>query len=418
MRHAACHRRSTCRLCGSDQLSEVLSLKPTPPANAFVPESECGTDQEKFPLDIFFCDACAHVQLLDIVDPEVLFANYVYVSGTSPVFVKHFQDYAADIVKRFAPQTKDRLAIDIGSNDGTLLTQFEALGLSVLGIDPARDIARQATANGIETLAAFFSSSLAGEIKASRGTAQVVTANNVFAHADDLADIAEGVRTLLAPDGVFVFEVSYLVDVFEKTLFDTIYHEHLAYHSVKPLVRFFASHGMELIATERVASHGGSLRGIAQLADGPHLADGTVDAMVARENQLGLHEADTLRQFGGKIDAIRDELTAILAALKQAGKTVAGFGAPAKATTLMYHFGIGPDVIDFIVDDSPLKQGLFSPGMHIPVLPSTAIYSKKPDAVVILAWNFAEPIMRNHVRYLEQGGQFIVPLPTVEVVEQ
>jgi SAM-dependent methyltransferase len=410
-----CYRRDTCRLCGSRQLTLVLALTPTPPANAFVSADALAEKQPAFPLDLFFCDDCAHVQLLDVVDPELLFANYVYVSGTSPVFVKHFEDYAATIVERFVPEPNGSLVIDIGSNDGTLLTQFKALGLDVLGIDPARDIAAAATANGIETLPMFFNAELAGEIKARHGAAQVITANNVFAHADDLAGITRGIQSLLAHDGVFVFEASYLVNVFEDTLFDTIYHEHLAYHSVKPLAAFLASHGMELIAAERVSSHGGSLRGIAQLAGGPHQADGSVAALIQHEADLGLHQADTLCAFGNKIEALKGQLTVVLEELKSAGKTIAGFGAPAKATTLMYHFGIGPEMIDFIVDDSPLKQGLYSPGMHIPVLPSEAIYSKKPDAIVILAWNFAEPIIHNHARYRDHGGKFIVPLPSVEV---
>jgi len=414
----ACHRRDNCRLCGSPELTQVLALAPTPPANAFVPETALNQPQETFPLDVFFCENCGHVQLLDVVDPELLFANYVYVSGTSPVFVKHFQDYADAVCGAYLPDPAGRLALDIGSNDGTLLKQFQAKGMAVLGVDPARDIAARATEDGVETLATFFTAGLADTIRAERGPAQVITANNVFAHADDLSGITNGIRALLAPDGVFVFEVSYLVDVFENTLFDTIYHEHLAYHSVKPLVQFFAAHGMELIAAERVSSHGGSLRGTAQLAGGPHAVDDSVAAAISSEADLGLHTAETLKRFGAKIDRVRDELTAVLGEMKRAGKRIAAFGAPAKATTLMYHFGIGPDVIDFIVDDSPLKQGLFSPGMHIPVLPSEAIYSKTPEAVVILAWNFAEPIMRNHARYLERGGRFIVPLPKVEVFDR
>lgn len=409
-------RRETCRLCNSRQLTEVLALTPTPPANAFVAADARSMTQETFPLDVFFCEDCAHVQLLDVVDPELLFGNYVYVSGTSPVFVKHFDEYAERIIDEFVPEPTGRLVIDIGSNDGTLLAQFQNRGMTVLGIDPARDIAAQASAKGIETLPTFFSATLAAEIKTSHGRAQVITANNVFAHADNLADITDGIASLLAPDGVFVFEVSYLVDVFEDTLFDTIYHEHLAYHSVKPLVGFLAAHGLELIDAARVASHGGSLRGIAQRAGGPHPVAASVQVLISREAEIGLHQAATLQQFGAKINAIKDELKDVLTRLKDAGHTIAGFGAPAKATTLMYHFGIGPEMIDFIVDDSPLKQGLYSPGMHIPVLTSDALYSEKPDAVVVLAWNFAQPIMQNHARYLDQGGQFIVPLPHVETV--
>ena len=396
-------------------MTKVLALTPTPTANGFVDESGLDEEQPAFPLDVHFCESCGHVQLLDVVDPELLFANYVYVSGTSPVFVKHFEECVYTVLRKYGSGEGGGLVVDIGSNDGTLLKQFQTRGMTALGVDPARDIAAKASAEGIETLPTFFNAALADEIRTERGAAQVVTANNVFAHADGLGDITDGIRILLAPDGVFVFEVSYLVDVFEKTLFDTIYHEHLAYHSVRPLVAFFAAHGMQLIAAERISSHGGSLRGVAQVAGGPRTVEPSVADLIALEKTLGLDRADTLNAFGARINAVKSELTARLHELKAAGKTIAGFGAPAKATTLMYHFGIGPDIVDFIVDDSPLKQGLYSSGMHIPVLPSLAIYSKKPDAVIILAWNFAEPIMRNHDKYLNQGGTFIVPLPKVKI---
>ena len=410
-----CRRRDSCRLCGGDRLTQVLSLTPTPPANAFVGAEALDTPQACFPLDVFFCEDCAHVQLLDVVDPALLFENYVYVSGTSPVFVKHFEAYAGEVVQRFVAEPAGSLAIDIGSNDGTLLAAFKGLGLSVLGIDPARDIAADATARGIETRAAFFDSTLARRLAAERGPARVITANNVFAHADDLGDIVVGIRDLLAADGVFVFEVSYLVDVYENTLFDTIYHEHLAYHSVKPLLRFFAANGLRLFAAERVASHGGSLRGFVGHADGPWADDGSVAALVRHEETLGLDSAETLIAFAKKIDALRDELGDILAGIKAKGGAIAAFGAPAKATTLMYHFGFGPEIVDFIIDDSPLKQGLYSPGMHIPVLPSSALYERNPDATIILAWNFAEPIIANHAAYQQAGGQFVIPLPLVEI---
>ncbi|MCP5367785.1 MAG: class I SAM-dependent methyltransferase [Hyphomicrobiales bacterium] len=406
----SCHRRDDCRLCGGTDLALVLSLAPTPPANAFVPAEALDRAQETFPLDVFFCRSCGHVQLRDVVDPRLLFENYVYVSGTSPVFVKHFQDYAAAVMDRVAPAA-GAWVLDIGSNDGTLLRFFRERGLGVLGVDPAREIARRATEAGIETLADFFSPALARSLRRERGPAAVITANNVFAHADDLRGIAAGVCDLLADDGVFVFEVSYLVDVFEKTLFDTIYHEHLAYHSVAPLRHFFAGLGMELIDVQRVDSHGGSLRGFVQRAGGPRKVEPSVEGLVALESDLGLDRAETLQAFGARIDALGRALTARLGELKAAGKTIAAFGAPAKATTLMYHFAIGPEVVDFIVDDSPLKQGLYSPGMHIPVLPSAALYDRRPDAVVVLAWNFAESIMARHTEYLRGGGRFIVPLP-------
>ena len=413
MTDETCRRRETCRLCGGRDLILVLALTPTPPANAFVDAATKAEPQPCFPLDVFFCEACGHVQLLDVVDPALLFENYVYVSGTSPSFVKHFDEYAAALIDRFAPDAGS-LVVDIGSNDGTLLSAFQKRGLRVLGIDPARDIAARATEAGVETIADFFSCDLAKKIIADRGPAAIVTANNVFAHADDLRGIVEGIRTMLAPDGVFVFEVSYLADVVADTLFDTIYHEHLAYHSVKPLETFFAASGMRLFAVEHVASHGGSVRGMAGLADGPHQADGTAAALIAQEREAGIDQAETFKKFAAAIDALGDQLKTLIANIKADGKTIAGFGAPAKATTLMYHFGIGADEIDFIVDDSPLKQGLYSPGAHIPVLASDALYERRPDYVLILAWNFAQAIIDKHSAFLDGGGRFIVPLPELK----
>lgn len=352
--------------------------------------------------------------MLDVVDPAILFENYVYVSGTSPVFVRHFEAYANALIDRFDPASNS-LVVDIGSNDGTLLRFFKDAGFDTLGIDPAKEIARKATDDGIETWDTFFTADLTKRIIAKKGKATVVTANNVFAHADELGGIVAGVRDLLSPEGVFVFEVSYLVDVFEKTLFDTIYHEHLAYHSVKPLTRFFEAHGMRLIDAQRVDSHGGSLRGIAGLAGGPYDENPSVADLIALEEKIRLDRPETLQAYSARIDAVKAELTALLQKLKAEGKSIAGFGAPAKATTLMYHFGFGPDIIDFIADDSPLKQGLYSPGLHIPVVPSSEIYERNPDYLVILAWNFAEPIMAKHAAFKENGGHFIIPLPQVTV---
>jgi SAM-dependent methyltransferase len=412
---SSCSHRSSCRLCGGQSLTRVLSLEPTPPANAFVSAADLDRVQERYPLDVYFCDRCAHVQLLDSVDPQLLFENYVYVSGTSPVFVKHFEAYA-EFVRRRYPAPPHGFAVDIGSNDGTLLSFFRKAGLRTLGIDPAREIAARATSAGIETIAGFFTPELARRIREERGPADVITANNVFAHIDDLAGAADGVRSLLAPNGVFVFEVSYLVDVFEKTLFDTIYHEHLSYHSVKPLRRFLDSHGLQMIEAVRIDSHGGSIRVVAQHWGGPHGEQSSVAEAVALEERLGLDTAAAFHDLARRIGTLKTDAQKLLRRLKAEGRSVAGFGAPAKTTTLMYHFGIGPDIVDFIVDDSPLKQNLFTPGMHVPVLAPQAIYDRRPDYVIVLAWNFADSIMARHKAYSDAGGRFIILVPSIRIV--
>ncbi|MDA0999767.1 MAG: class I SAM-dependent methyltransferase [bacterium] len=409
------YRRDNCRLCAGGALDEVLSLRPTPPANAFVTAAERTSPQACFPLDLFLCRTCGHLQLLDVVDPEILFRNYVYVSGTSPVFVEHFRRYAEWAIGAWGLKPGD-LVVDIGSNDGSFLRFFQAAGMRTLGVDPATAIAEKASAEGIETIPAFFTPELAARIREEKGKAALIAANNVFAHADDLAGIAEGVRSLLAPGGVFTFEVSYLADVYENILFDMTYHEHLAYHSAAPLRNFFPLHGMELIEALRIDTHGGSLRGAAQRAGGTHAIGASVGERIRHEKNLGLAEAETFREFGRRIEARKEELRSLLDGFLSEGKKIAGFGAPAKLTTLMYHFELGPETIDFIVDDSPLKQGLFTPGLHIPVLPSSAIYEKKPDYVVVLAWNFADSIIERHRKFLDSGGHFIVPLPQLQVI--
>ncbi len=427
-------RRESCRLCGSDKLELVMRLTATPPANAFVSTDHLGEKDAVYPLDLHLCLDCGHLQLLDIVSADVLFRNYVYVSGTSPVFVEHFRQYAEDLMKLavwklrghplpratcreqdLAAPAGNKLVLDIGSNDGTMLKFFKAKGLRVLGVDPALDIAKGASDAGIPTLPAFFTEALAEEIKAKHGAASIVVANNVFAHADDLLGIARGVRGLLAPEGIFVFEVSYLVDVVEKTLFDTIYHEHLSYHALKPLKSFFERLGMEIFDAERVLTHGGSLRCFVQRRGAGRPLSSCVDNLINLEAKLGLHAPEAFRAFAGKIERLGNELGTLLRDLKAKGKKVAGYGAPAKATTLLYQFNLA-NVLDFIVDDSPLKQNLYTPGYHIPVLSSRAIVERKPDYLLLLAWNFAESIIKNNKTFLDQGGHIIVPLPELRVV--
>ena len=414
MRQPHHHKRHHCRLCDSTDMESVLELTPTPPANAMVPARLADQEQQCFPLDVYFCNSCHHAQLLDIIDPSDLFEEYVYVSGTSAANVDHFGRYAEQVIE-VAGLERDDLVVEIGSNDGTMLRFFKDAGMRVLGIDPARSIAEAATAAGIETLAEFFTPELATRIREKYGPVKAVVANNVCAHIDDLRSAVKAAAILIDADGVFVMQVSYLLDVYRKTLFDTIYHEHVDYHRVAPLRRFFDSLGMNLWDSVRVEAQGGSLRVYVSMASRGDAVKPSVREMEALEQAAGLESADTLRAFSNRIARTGAELTSLLKGLKARGYSIAGYGAPAKSTTLMYHFGLGADVIDYIVEDNPLKHDLFTPGLHLPVVPVDALYEKRPDYVVVLAWNFAESIIANHRRFSEQGGRFVVPLPMMSV---
>ncbi len=407
-------RRKTCRLCNSDNLISVLKLESTPPANAFVTEEEKKKNQICFPLELFFCKNCYHIQLLDIISPKLLFENYVYVSGTSKVFVHHFEEYAKEILKNY-PLSKNSTVLDIGSNDGTLLQFFKDQKYLVLGIDPAKKISESTSKKGIETLTDFFDFELATKIQKKYGPISLITANNVFAHVDDLEGFVKGIHHLLSKDGIFVFEVSYLADVIKNTLFDMTYHEHLSYHSIIPLISFFQKNNLELIDVVKTDVHGGSIRCVVQLQGGIHTVKDSVNKIVKEELKIRLDHEETYKEFGMKINEQKVKLQNLLKKIKDENKTIAGFGAPAKSTTLLYHFNIDPDMIEYIVDDNKLKQNLFSPGKHIPIVPSETIYEKRPDYILILAWNFAESIMKNHEEYKRRGGKFIIPLPRLIV---
>jgi SAM-dependent methyltransferase len=409
--------KDTCRLCQSKDLLFLFGLTPTPPANEFLAAPPADGAQDHFPLDVYQCRDCGHVQLIHCVDPERLFRDYVYVSGTSQVFVQHFREYAEEVI-RYVPLSRGNRVLDIGANDGTLLSFFQKAGMEVLGIDPARKIAEEATRRGIPTWPEFFDSRLADRIRQEFGTVQVVTANNMFAHADGLPDILDGIAGLLEPEGIFVFEVSYLLDVIERNLFDTIYHEHLSYHSVKPLVSFMQRHGLKLVRVQRVDSHGGSIRCYAAPAQSKRPVDPSVARAIEEEEKAGLYEPSTYTAYLSRINQLGAELRNLIGRLRRDGAKVAGFGAPAKATTLMYQFDLGAKDLDFIIDDSPLKQGLYSPGRFVPVIDSSVLgdAKRRPDYLVILAWNFAQPIIKKHQPYQQGGGKFIVPIPQLEIV--
>ena len=408
------YRRNNCRLCGGQDFELVLQLTPTPLADSYVPAEKLDTVQQCYPLDLFLCRNCGLSQLLGVVHPEAIYADYIYVTGSSLGLAEHFLSYADEVLQSVNPE-KGMLVVDIGSNDGILLKIFQSRGMRVLGIEPAFAIAKRATESGVETLPLFFNAELGHKLKNGYGRATIITSNNLVANIDDLSDMMEGVRALLAPDGVFIFESFYLVDQIQNMVFDFTYHEHLSYFSVKPLEAFFRGNGMELVDVKRIPTKGGSLRYTVQVVGGPRTMSLAVAELMALEESVSIHSTETFRTFAAKIDSTKAQVVSLLRDLKAKEKTIAGYGASATTTTLIYHFGIG-DVLSFIVDDFPAKQNLFSPGFHIPVLSPQVLYERKPGYMLILAWRYFEPIMAKHQKYLEQGGHFIVPLPRLEVI--
>lgn len=407
---------SSCRICKNRRLKKLLSLGSTPLANAFLTRSQLDSPESFFPLEVNFCPRCGHLQLGHAVSPDLLFKNYVYVSSTSPVFVAHFEEYAKSVFKKFKLNNKS-FVVDIGSNDGILLKPFKKLGVRVLGIDPAGEIAKKATEEGIETLPFYFDQKSASEITKRLGKADIVTANNVFAHVYDIDELVAAVKILLKPSGVFIIEVPYLVDFLQKNLFDTIYHEHLSYFALKPLITFFNRHQMKVFEAQKVDSHGGSIRVFTKNKDAKYRVQPSLLTLVRKEKDYGLYLFKTYVEFRNKIKKNKVKLVKILNELKNEGKTIVGYGAPAKGNTLLNYFGLGGDILDYIVDDSPLKQGLYTPGTHIPVVASDQLEKSKPDYILILAWNFAEPIMKKLSWFREEGGGFILPAPTPVVVD-
>lgn len=408
--------RTRCRMCDSSRLVKAMSLTPTPPGNRLLKKEELDRPETVYPLELYFCEACTHVQLGHVVDPKILYQkDYLYVSGTSSDFVSHLSDYASEMVRRRRLEPGSLVA-DIGSNDGTCLGFFKQLGMRVLGVDPATNIAQAATAGGIETVPRFFSLSLSKELRTEYGPAALITSHNACAHIDQLDDVVRGVEHWLADDGLFVLEVGYFADVYANLFFDTIYHEHLDYHTVAPFRKLFARTGMELMAVERIKPQGGSIRVMAQKAGGNAPLSSSVEELVEFERSIALDCPSTLTKFGERIGHLGAKLRALLATLRSEGKSIAAYGAPTKAVTLLSHFKIGSESLDFVVEDNPLKHGRFLPLSHIPVVSTEELHRRNPDYLLILAWNFAAPIMGMHRRYTEAGGRFILPMPDPRIV--
>lgn len=407
-------RRDDCRFCGSRDLELVLQLAPTPVGSDYLPADRLVEREECYPIDLFLCHACGYAGLRDVVDPRVIWDDSTEVTSMSGGLVEHLRAYSDDLMHSLnAPEGS--LIVDIGSNDGTFLKCFQSKGMRVLGIDPSRYISGKANESGVPTLCDYFTAGLARTIKAKHGPADVITANRVIANVDDLGDMMEGVKELMAPGGTFVFETGYLVDIIRGLLFDTIYHEHLGYDLVRALAGLFPRFGMELIDIERVSVKGGSLRGRVQHRGSSRAVSPSVADFAAKEAAQGFTTAEPFRSFACKLDVSKTQLLDLLCGLKAKGNTIAGYGASVGSTTQIYHLGLG-NLLSFLVDDDPRNQSLFSPGYHIPVMPSQAIYDEKAGYVVILAWRYSEPIIKKHRAFLERGGHFIIPLPEVQVV--
>jgi SAM-dependent methyltransferase len=397
-------RTTQCILCGDGRVDEFLDLGETALANQFVRDIDAV--EPKYPLRVGFCSTCAHVQLMETVPPLEMFENYLYVSSASDTLKNHLWDVSDDLVRRYRLGADD-LVVDIGCNDGTLLGGFQRHGVRTLGVDPAANLAQLASGNGIDRYTGLFNSSTAKEIAAKWGHASLITATNTFPHIQNLSDFVRGIQTVLKRDGVFVIEMHYLLDLIEQVAFDTVYHEHISYWALGPMKRFFESHGMTVVDAQRVPLHHGQLR--VDVSTG-------VEKILAEEKAAGLDRVETYQQFAERALKIKRDLHETLSDFAQKGCRVAGYGAPAKGNTLLGFLEIGPELLPYIVDRSPLKQGLYTPGTHIPVVAPERLLADQPDYVLLLAWNFVDEIMEQQSEYLKRGGRFMVPVPEVRVL--
>ena len=403
-----------CIVCESTDVEMFLDLGCTTLANKFIAKSELAKPEPSFPLRVGFCHECGHVQLTEIVPPGAMFSDYLYVSGVSDTLKAHLHDLSDVVVQRYRPGAKD-LVVDIGCNDGTLLTGFKRHGVRVLGVDPAENLAALTKDSGIDRHVGFFNAASAKEIVARWGQAAVMTSTNSFPHIPQLNDFLQGITTVLAPGGVFVIEMHYLTDLLEQVAFDTIYHEHVSYWALGPMMTLFARHGLEVTNAECLPLHHGQLRVCVQ-RQGEGKVLPAVERVLAKEILKGIDQFETYKRFAQQTANIKSALTTTLRKLKAQGKRIVGYGAPAKGNTLLSFLGLGPDLVEYIADRSTLKQGRYTPGTHIPVVSPDRLLAEQPDYVLLLAWNFAEEVMAQQAEYHRRGGSFILPVPEVKII--
>jgi len=384
-----------------------------PLANSFLTSVEIQRKEAMYPLDVYFCTSCSLVQVIDVVPPEVMFTDYPYVTGTSQTMKNNLLELCNKASHCMVLASND-LIIDIGSNDGTLLSYFSSSGFRTLGVEPARNIAQLASEKGIETIEAFYNDETCSTILESHGKAKIITGTNVFAHVDDVNEFINCTKRLLAPDGLLIIEVPYLPDMLDKLEFDTIYHEHLSYFSLSALNTLFNKHSMSIVNVERLAVHGGSIRVYVSPISEQHCP--YLEDLLDQETQIGILDKRTYEKFAKDVKNLRSKLRTMLNDLRQSGKHITGYGAPAKGNILLNYCGIDSAVLDCIFDNTPFKQDLFTPGTHVPVVSDTKFQQSNSDYCLLLAWNYEQEIIDKEKEYLQNGGEFIIPIPDPRLI--
>ena len=398
-----------CRSCGSTHSLPVIDLGLQPLANNLLRPEDLEKPEPRFPLAVFVCGDCWLMQITDTIPPVDLFSDYIYFSSFSDAMLRHAR---AAVQKHIAEKKlgKDSFVIEIASNDGYLLKNFVEAGVPCLGFEPAANIAEVARKNGVETHCEFFGKATAEALRGQKGQADLILGNNVFAHAPDTNDFVAGVAELLKPDGWVIFEFPYGVEMIEKVEFDTIYHEHVYYFTLTPLIPLFARHGMDVFHVEPLPIHGGSLRMYACRLGAKTMRE-SVTALLADEAVRGVTSPDYYHRFSEKAEKVRADLITFLEAQKSCGKRVVAYGASAKGSTLLNYIGEAAGSLEFIADRSTYKHSRLSPGLHIPVVPAEELEARAPDYALLLVWNFAEEVMAEQFPYRKNGGHFVIPLP-------
>ena len=404
-----------CRICSSENLHLVLDLGKQPPANSLINESQLQIPEETFPLRLFWCNDCFLVQLLDIVSKEHLFNHYLYMTSASKPIVDHFIKYASSVYEEFLKQQDNPFVVEIGSNDGSLLSEFKKLGVSILGVEPASNLSKLANDSEIPTMNEFFSSSTARTIIQSKNVS-VVVANNVIGHIENLDNLMEGIKILIGNHGVFIFEVPYLVDLLKNLEFDTVYHEHLSYFSILPLLTLMNKFGLEIFDIRKQSVHGGTLRIFVSKQNNFEVSS-SIDDFINSEYELGLNKNLIYDSFSEKIKKLKIQLKELLVELKKENKSLFGYGASAKGNVLLNYCKIDNTILDFIIDTTPIKQGKYTPGTHIPVYSPDKILDEGDGSIaLLLAWNYKSQILAKENQFRTNGGKFLLPIPQPELI--